>query len=93
MKGYLHGRVVHNHAVEGDFRVTAGNLFTALQEEAITQLPAPTNEHIKMYHVFQRVTQHISKKGKEMSSVTNMMLALCTAVTRRRPLARAVLNA
>lgn len=44
-RSYLHGRVVHNRAVEGDFRVTAGNLFTALQEEAVTQLPAPTNEH------------------------------------------------
>lgn len=43
---YLHGSVVHNHAVEADFRVTAGDLLAALQEEAISQLPAPTNTHM-----------------------------------------------
>lgn len=42
---YLHGGVVHDHALKGDFRITARNLFTAFQEEAITQLPAPTNTH------------------------------------------------
>lgn len=40
----LDGSVVHNHAVEGDFRVTAGNLPTALQEEAVAQLPGAANE-------------------------------------------------
>ena len=51
-RNYLHGSVVHNHAVEADFRVTTGDLLAALQEEAVSQLPAPTNTHVKMYHVF-----------------------------------------
>lgn len=42
---YLHGCVVHNHAVKRDFRVTAGNLLAALQEKAVAQLPAPANSN------------------------------------------------
>jgi len=35
-RAYLHGGVVHNHAVEGDFRVTTSDLLAALQEEAVS---------------------------------------------------------
>lgn len=53
---YLHGCIVHNHAVKGDVWVTGGHLSATLQEQAIAELPVRAERKRSTFPPSQKLT-------------------------------------